>query len=72
MQTNNLIGHTKGVFSLSYNDEHRFIVSAGFDHEGERASLLGKTIILPFGEDEHTRDEVREMATEIMLHPLLN
>ena len=64
MQTNNLIGHTKGVFSLSYNDEHRFIVSAGFDHEGERASLLGKTIILPFGEDEHTRDEVREMATE--------
>ncbi|KAJ1457324.1 WD40-repeat-containing domain protein [Pelagophyceae sp. CCMP2097] len=56
-QVTSLRGHTKGVSSLAYNAEHRFLVSAGFDHDayvwspfhntllhrlkGHRASLVG-------------------------------
>lgn len=50
-------GHTKGVNALTYNPEHRFLISAGFDHDafvwspfmsnllyrlkGHRAALVG-------------------------------
>ena len=26
-------GHTKGVNALTYNGEHRFLISTGFDHD---------------------------------------
>ena len=32
-QTTKLVGHTKGINSLTYNAEHRFLVSSGFDHD---------------------------------------
>jgi WD40 repeat protein len=28
-----LTGHKKGVFSLAYNDSHRLLFSAGFEHD---------------------------------------
>jgi WD40 repeat protein len=44
-ETNKLVGHNKGVFSLSYNPEHRFIVSAGFDHDAYIWSPFVNTLL---------------------------
>ena len=44
-ETNKLVGHSKGVFSLSYNSDHRFIVSAGFDHEAYVWSPFVNTLL---------------------------
>jgi WD40 repeat protein len=32
-ETARLIGHTKGVNSLCYNAQNRFLISTGFDHD---------------------------------------
>ncbi|EGB07395.1 hypothetical protein AURANDRAFT_27709, partial [Aureococcus anophagefferens] len=56
-QSTLLRGHAKGVNALAYNSEHRFLISAGFDHDafvwspfvstllyklkGHRAALVG-------------------------------
>lgn len=56
-QTARLIGHSKGVNSVAYNETHRLLISSGFDHDvfiwspfvstllnrlkGHRASLVG-------------------------------
>ncbi|GMH91364.1 hypothetical protein TrVE_jg9264 [Triparma verrucosa] len=44
-ETNKLLGHQKGVFSLSYNPDHRFIVSAGFDHDAYIWSPFVNTLL---------------------------
>ena len=44
-ETNKLCGHNKGVFSLSYNPEQRFVVSAGFDHDAYVWSPFVNTLL---------------------------
>jgi len=42
-----LIGHTKGVRSLAYSPEYRFLVSAGFDYDALVWNPYVEKLILP-------------------------
>ena len=45
MEATRLVGHSKGVNSLTYNPEHRFLVSAGFDHDAHVWSPFVQTLL---------------------------
>jgi WD40 repeat protein len=63
-----LTGHTKGICKMAYTNEHRFLVSAGFDHDALVWNPYVDTLICPL--KGHTSSivhvEIPEYSPEII------